>query len=293
MDVNVIMADREFLEGPRWQAGRIWVSDFFAGEVVSAAEDGSDVRIEAELDDWPSGTGLLPDGRLLVVSMQQHRILRREHDGRLVTHADLSGLARGPVNDMAVDPHGNAYVGCFGFDLRGGEDIATAPLIRVTPDGRAEIAADGLYFPNGIVADGQRVVVGETVGNRLSVFDVAADGSLGERRDWARFGEVPATVAYREAVAQAAVTPDGISQPDAEGAIWVADPEHNRAIRVADGGEILAEVPLGKREQAYAVALGGADGRTLFLVVAPGMGEFGFGDRAATVRTARVDVPLG
>ena len=48
--------------------------------------------------------GWLPDGRMLVVSMRDRKMLRQEQSGELVEHADLSGVATGHVNDMVVAP---------------------------------------------------------------------------------------------------------------------------------------------------------------------------------------------
>ena len=42
------------------------------------------------------GLGFLPDGRLLIVSMRDGKLLRREPDGSLVTHADLSAVSQHP-----------------------------------------------------------------------------------------------------------------------------------------------------------------------------------------------------
>lgn len=291
--METVLEKLTFLEGPRWRDGRVWVSDFYTHRVLSAAEDGSDLRVEATVPAQPSGTGVLPDGRLLVVSMRDRRILRREQDGALVTHADLSPLAKGVLNDMAVDPQGRCWVGCFGFDLMGGAPMETALLIRVDPDGSAVVVADELSFPNGAVCDGRTLVVAETFGNRLTGFDVSADGALTHRRDWARFGDPPTSRALAEVLPHLAVVPDGIAEPDAEGAIWVADADHHRAVRVREGGEIAAEVATPDGFQTYAVALGGADGRTLFLACAPSFLEH---ERAHTrdgvLLSTTVDVPL-
>ena len=291
-ELQVVLEKQSYLEAPRWRDGRIWVSDFYTHEVLSARPDGGDARVEAMVPGQPSGTGLLPDGRLLIVSMRDQRIVRREPDGTLITHADLSRLAKGVLNDMAVDPQGRCWVGCFGFDLMAGADLETAVLIRVDTDGTAAVVADGLYFPNGTVVDGTSLVVAETFGNRMSAFDVRPDGSLGERRDWARFGPLPTTTAIGEMLGGLAVLPDGIAQPDAEGAIWVADADHHRAIRVREGGEILDEVTTGEL-QTYAVALGGDDGRTLFLATAPSFLEHERRDtRDAQLLATQVAVPL-
>ncbi len=175
-----------FTECPRWHGGRWYFVDFYSHRVLSMEADGADLRTELTVPAQPSGLGWLPDGRLLVVSMKDRRILRREADGTVVEHADLSDLAAYPLNDMVVDEVGRAYVGNFGFDLMAGEDAAPTPLILVDTDGSARHISEPLYFPNGsvITPDGKTLIVDETFGNRVSAFDILEDGSLGPRRDW-------------------------------------------------------------------------------------------------------------
>lgn len=288
---DTVLGARSFLEGARWHDGRVWVADCYAHEVVSVGADGADPRVEAVVEGQPSGLGFLPDGRLLVASMLDRRILRKEADGTLVTHADLTGPAVGEINDMAVDPQGRCWVGCFGFDLTNGGAYAPAPLIRVDTDGSATVVAEGMAFPNGAICDGRTLIVAETFADRIAAFDVADDGSLLNRRAWARFGEEPGGggLARLGAVTVAA---DGLSEPDAEGAIWVADPTHRRALRVADGGVVLDEVHVDGLG-VYAVALGGPDGRTLFLAVAPShFAHERAHTRDSVLLSRRVDVPL-
>jgi sugar lactone lactonase YvrE len=292
--MQTVLEKLTFLEGPRWRDGRVWVSDFYTHRVLSAAEDGSDLRVEATVPAQPSGTGVLPDGRLLIASMRDQRILRREHDGTLVTHADLAPLAVGVLNDMTVDPQGRCWVGCFGFDLMAGARMETAVLIRVDPDGSAVVVADEMFFPNGTVCDGRTLVVAESFGERLTAFDVDPDGALVNRREWARFGEAPTSRDLAEVLPNLAVVSDGIAEPDAEGAIWVADADHHRALRVREGGEIAAEVAVPNGLNTYAVALGGADGTTLFLCCAPSFLEHERAHtRDAVLLSTRVDVPVG
>jgi len=285
----VVLENHSFLEGPRWRAGRLWVSDFYTHRVLSCRADGSDVRTEAEVPAQPSGLGWLPDGRLLVVSMRDHRVLRRETSGELITHGDLSGIATGVLNDMVVDAAGRAYVGNFGFDLMGGGGVRTASLARIDPDGTATVVAQDLHFPNGAVVLGQTLVLAETLGNRISAFDIGADGALGVRREWARFGDVPPAEDIEQVLGALAVAPDGICA-DAEGAFWVADALGNRMLRVREGGEITDEVDAGV--VVYACVLGGDDGRTLFLCTAPGFAEHERRDtREARLLAVRVEVP--
>lgn len=263
MELRTVVDGYTFFEGPRWHDGRLYVSDFYSHRVISVGAD-ADVRVEAEVPEQPSGIGWLPDGRMLVVSMRDRRLLRREPSGELVTHADLYDLAPWHLNDMVVDARGRAYVGNFGFDLMGGDEPRTTGLIRVDPDGHAERVAEDLFFPNGsvITPDGRTLLVAETRGRCVTAFDIGPDGVLSGRRTWARFGTPPAANAVR---------PDGMCL-DAEGLLWVADAGGNRAVRVTEGGTIADEVPSGDLN-IYACMLGGADGRTLYLCAAPSSAE--------------------
>lgn len=263
-----IAAGFSFLESPRWHDGRLWLSDFYTHRVLRLDAAGR-AQTVCEVPAQPSGLGWLPDGRLLVCAMRERRVLRLEPDGRLVEHADLSAIAGGHINDMVVDGQGRAWVGNFGFDRSGDAPLTPARLACVEPDGTARVAAEGLYFPNGSVLtpDGRTLIVAETMGNRISAFDIAAEGTLGPRRDWAVFGAVPADLrmpAVREAMV---VAPDGMAL-DAEGAVWLADARHRRVLRVAEGGRILQAMSTGELG-AYACMLGGPARRTLYVCVAP------------------------
>lgn len=277
---RTVASGLHFPEGPRWHEDRIWFSDLYSHQVYSAREDGADLRTEATVEAQPSGLGWLPDRRLLIVSQLDRKILRREPDGTLATHADLGGHATGAANDMVVDAAGRAYVGNFGFDLMGGAPHTTASLHRVDPDGTVTEAAADLWFPNGAVITADNVlIVGETFGNRVTAFDLTGDGHLVNRRAWAEFGPVPAEAG--EALKEPPVGPDGCCL-DAEGALWIADATGNRLIRVTEGGTITDEIRPGTG--VFACALGGADGRTLFACTAP--------DFAAEARSAAKEAAL-
>ncbi|WP_290062277.1 SMP-30/gluconolactonase/LRE family protein [Amycolatopsis solani] len=266
----VVLDGFSYLECPRWHDGRLWVSDFYTEKVVAIDGRGG-AEVVAEVPGQPSGLGFLPDGRLLIVSMRDHRVLVRDESGKLSEHADLSGVVSGVLNDMVVDDRGRAWVGNFGFDLMGGAPLRYTTLTRVDPDGSVSVAAEDLGFPNGmVVLPGGVLVVAETFAGRLTAFDIGDDGELSGRRVWAQFGETPRTEDVGEAVQALEVAPDGICA-DAEGAIWVADAVHNRVLRVAEGGEVLDEIDAGTG--VFACMLGGDDGRTLFLCAAPSFAE--------------------
>lgn len=289
-EFTALISGLSFTECPRWRNGRLYVSDFYTRRVLALAMDGTAETV-AQVPGQPSGLGFRADGRMLIVSMRDRRILRREADGSLVEHADLSALAPWHLNDMLVNHDGRAWVGNFGFDLMGGAPARNTVLISVGPDGTAQVAADGLGFPNGMVLtpDGGTLIVAESTMNRLSAFQVTA-GSLGERRTWAAFGDPPASTDAGELLQQVEVAPDGICL-DAEGAVWVADAMHSRLLRVAEGGRIIEERKT-DGVGAFACMLGGDDGRTLFVSVAPTFHEAeASANHRASILMTRVEVP--
>lgn len=208
--------------------------------------------------------------------MLDRKLLRLEPSGHLAEHADLNTVATWHCNDMVVDSHGRAYVGNFGFDTHTpGTAPSEANLALVSPDGRVTRAAEGLWFPNGsvITPDGRTLVVAETRANRLTAFEIGPAGELGARRVWADLG-----VHF----------PDGIAL-DAHGQIWVADPRNRCLIRVAEGGDITSKVDLDRG--AYACALGGIDGHTLYVCAATGSGTHAKSRLEGQILAMRVDVP--
>jgi sugar lactone lactonase YvrE len=255
-----------FLEGPRWHRGEIYVSDFYTHRVLAFNPDGAR-RTVCTVPGQPSGLGFLPNGVMLVVSMRDRRLLRLE-GSRLIEVADLSGLAPFWCNDMLVDRLGRAYVGNFGWNVLEDTNIRTTNVIMVLPDGSARPVADGLTFPNGIVItpDGGTMLIAETFAARISAFDVAADGSLHNRRPWAVFSD-SGFASIAEAVASACPLPDGMAL-DAEGKVWCGDAAARGALRIGEGGAIVDRIDTGELS-AYAVALGGSDRRTLYMCCSP------------------------
>jgi sugar lactone lactonase YvrE len=274
-ELHELISGIDFGEGPRWHDGRLWFSDFYQHRVSAVTVDGERETV-LELDDHPSGLGWLPDGRMLVVSMQKKKVLRVEHDGTTAEHADLSGIASGRCNDMVVSAGGNAYVGNFGFDVWQSGVRQNATLALVRPDGTVEAAAQEMEFPNGsvITPDGRTLVVGESFGRRYTAFDIRPDGKLAKRRVWAQFTDI---------------SPDGCCL-DAEDAIWVANAVGTDVARVHEGGEITDRVDVG--HGTYACMLGDDDGRTLFILTADSSREeLCAGAGTGVIRTMRVDVP--
>jgi sugar lactone lactonase YvrE len=273
-DIRTLLTGLGVGESPRWHEGRLWFSNWGAQEIVAVDLDGnSEViapgpKIAGYCIDW------LPDGRVVVTGEQE--LLRREADGRLVSHVDLSTLPFGP-NEIVVDRRGNIYVNCIGFAF-GREDFRPGAIGLVTPDGAVRTVAEDIHFPNGMVTtpDNSTLIVAESWARRLTAFDIDDDGGLSNRRTWAD------------------IEGDGICL-DADGAIWTQTLQGDKSacLRVREGGEVLDRIDLDL--PCFAATLGGPDGRTLFMMVAefPGVDQLDamFASRTGQVRTARAPAP--
>ncbi len=265
-----------FLEGPRWHDGALWVSDMHAGEVLRVTPDG-DADVVANVAGDPSGLGWRPDGTMLIVSMRDRQLLARDPGGTVSVAADCSALAPHEINDLVVDARGYAFISQFGFDFHGGAPLRKAPLVRVDPDGAVALATEGLRMANGMVVtrDGKTLVAAESAGKDLVAFDLGPDGTLSNQRVWAPLPEYP----------------DGICI-DAEDGVWIASPVGDVFVRVVEGGDVTDTVEVPGRH-AIACAIGGGDGRTLFLCTSPthGQPEESRAARGARVETVTVSVP--
>ena len=264
-DTRTLLTGLGFGESPRWHDGRLWLCNWGFGEVLTVGPDGTGEVAARVPTTIPFSIDWLPDGRLLIVSGPEALLLRPEPDGSLVTHADLTGLDS-LFNEIVVDGRGNAYV-------NGGI------IVLVTAGGTARQVAGGLQFGNGmaVTPDNSTLIVAESHGNRLTAFDIAADGGLSGRRVWADLG---------------GGFPDGICI-DADGAVWYADVPNKRCVRVREGGEVLQTVDADRG--CFACMLGGADGRTLFMLAAEWRGmehlAGGAAERTGKVLAAEAPAP--
>lgn len=261
----------KFPEGPRWHAGRFWISDQLGGRVLTLSEDGGFTEVAAF--SRPSGIGFTTSGDALVARMDEPLVVRIGAGGLVEPVVDLSPLGV-RLNDMVIDPRGRMYLGAYPIE---GDEVARSSIVFVDAGGTPTIAATGLSFPNGIAVtpDLQTLLVAETKAAQITAFSIAADGSLSEPTVWA---------------AMAGRGPDGLCL-DAEGCVWVGCPWTGEALRVAKGGAILESITVPGR-WVMACALGGVDGRTLLLCMAVvGPGGHAAGESVGYVETRRVTVP--
>jgi sugar lactone lactonase YvrE len=248
---HLLLTGRVFGESARWHDGRLWFSDWGTQEIIALDPDGkSNVMFRVPFPTFPFSIDWLPDGRLLIVSASEQPLLRREADGSLVPHADLSSLPDYSWNEITVDSRGNAYINGGSFNLTAGESFAPGIIVLVTPDGSVRQVADGIAFPNGmaITPDNNTLIIAESYGKKLTAFDITPDGSLSNRRIWADLADG---------------IPDGICL-NAEGAIWYGDVPNKRCSLVREGGEVLQVIDLDRG--CFSCTLGGNDQKTLFMI---------------------------
>lgn len=256
-----------FGEGPRWYEGLLWVSDMLGETVHTVTLDGSVTTLDLP-GHAPAGLGFRPDGTLLIVSTERRVVLA--YDGDAVTEiADLSGIAPADLGDMVIDAGGRAYIGS---QAREGGIIA-----RLDLDDSVTVVAEDLDFPNGMVItpDGRTLIVAESIGRRLTAYDIDGGGGLRGRRVFADGLDGP---------------PDGIAL-DAAGGVWTSMTLAHQFERIVDGGAVTDRIDIGDRA-AIACMLGGPELRTLFLVSSSdAYPQRLIGTRLSHVETVTVDIP--
>lgn len=245
MSTEILIDGLSFPEGPRWHEGALWFSDIHAHKVYRFA--GGKAEVTAEIGDRASGLGFLSDGSLLVVSMLDRKLIAVGRDGQQRTYADVSHLSRNFINDMVVDAQGRAYVG----SRNGGTPASKSDsLILALPDGTSSVLLDDMVSPNGsvITRDGKYLIIAETAVGRLNRFALNADGTLGERT-------ILCELAGRHI--------DGICL-DAAGGVWCGG-GNGGLFYVQPDGALGTVIDFPPDRMVLATALGGPDGRTLFL----------------------------
>ena len=274
---TLICQDFTFIEGPRWHEGALWFSDFY-DKAVFRVVPGERPEKVVSVPQQPSGLGWLPNGDLLVSSMLDKTLYRWSETEGLKEYADVSAVAERRINDMLVEPGGRAWVGNFGFVHQDGESIAPGTLARVDTDRSVHAAAGNLLFANGMVLVncGNTLIVAETYRGCLTAFDIESTGHLVNRRLWAQLPEGD--------------VPDGICVDAAE-AIWVASPTTGSVLRVREGGEVTDSIQTGRK--AIACALGGDEGRTLFVSSSESTDrDICLDRRSASIHAFEVPVPV-
>lgn len=165
-------------------SGTAYISDTQNGIIYRITSDG-------RATPWaktgaPNGHKVLADGTHLVCDGSHHAVLRLDSGGKVLGNAvsEYNGQPLRAPNDLTLDAKGGFY-----FTDPGGSDeknpIGTVYYVDV--NGKTQLVAQGLAFPNGIVLrpDGKSLLVGESKYNRILAYDVLVPGKVGPLRVFA------------------------------------------------------------------------------------------------------------
>jgi len=218
----------------------------------------------------------MADGRLLIATALDRKLLWVAPGGEVTLAADLQDVATGVLNDMVVDGRGRAYQGDIGFDFAKRETPRPGRVILFTEDGGARVAAQDVTFPNGcaVTSDGAHYFVAETLADRVSRFRIADDGTLVDR----------------EVFAQLDSPPDGLCL-DAGGGVWIGQPRAARFAHIAPDGTVDRTID-SAAPFAVACVLGGEGRGTLFMTSADtDLERLATGDSRGRIDTLTVHEP--
>jgi sugar lactone lactonase YvrE len=238
-------------ESPRWRDGILYISDVHNFRIARVHADGS-VDTLCKVDGRPAGMDFAADGSLLLATGVGRELMRIDPGtGEMDRLASLGERAKAYLNDLVTHPNGWSWFGDTGFRFGIDEPVANGSLWGFHADHGLKQVASEIFFPNGLVVspDGAVLYVAETFGKRITAFDIAADGTLGDRRLHA---SLPAE-------------PDGLCL-DAEGCLWVPLLFQGDFIRIAPDGSEIARLHF-PGMNAIACIAAGPDRRALFLCV--------------------------
>lgn len=187
-------------EGNAWGGGR-------NGKVYKVSPDGK-VHEVAQLPSGsiPNGVTLDRAGNFVYCDLGKKAVMRLSPDGKVSMIADRVGtLALSLPNFASYDAEGNLYVSNSSTQEIGkvlSELEKPAPngaLVRIRPDGRGEIVAEGIYFANGTAIDPKEdaVYVLESSRNDCLRIQIKKDGAFGKPEVYAKgFPALPDGMAF-------------------------------------------------------------------------------------------------
>ncbi|KAG2774739.1 hypothetical protein JG687_00015283 [Phytophthora cactorum] len=251
---RTLLDDIVYGEGPRFRipSRELYFTDMHDKKVIKySLTTGKRTLVYEDPEDMLSGLGWLPDGRLLISSMNKRQVLVHDEEANATKlFADVKDVTRVRANDMVVSTSGRAYLGSFGFHHAEIKSIASSAIVSIGTDGTVRVEATGVVFPNGMVItpDGKTLIVGETFEGRLTAYDIGEDGKLSNGRLWADLGSLV----------------DGICL-DAEGCVWASIVQSGLyqtgggLVRIKEGGDIMDVIGFGAngiKNSVFACQLG-------------------------------------
>ncbi|MBA4108612.1 MAG: gluconolactonase [Leptothrix sp. (in: Bacteria)] len=233
-----------------------------ANRITRIAADGSTSTF-LDNSNGSNGLGFTANGDLYAVQVLKPRVgIVYPPAKAKVLVEQFEGKGFGRPNDLVVTPQGTVYFSDSGAapNAQPKPDPATVnkpAVYQITPTGDVKRLANDIERPNGIQLspDNKVLYVANTAGEHVLAFDIAADGSVGPRRNFAKLE------GWRKTDTGTSSGADGLAV-DAEGRLYVAS---TAGIQVfSNQGEALGTIALPKAPQNLAFA--GPDKKTLYVV---------------------------
>jgi gluconolactonase len=249
---TLVASGFQFPEGPAWSGKALYVSNCYS-DWVARIEDGAldtfAVRPTRPFDfGKTNGLAFGADGSLYACDYGVNAIVKFSPSGECRLVADgWNGEAFDRPNDLAFGPDGSLY---FSDPKSYSETTDDGEVFRITPEGAVERAASGLHFPNGVAVspDGRRLYLAESAMERVLVFPIGEDGSLGDPEEF---------------VSMPGGDPDGMAFDEA-GNLYVAHFGGSAVWKIAPSGEPIGVLRTPGAKPSN-VAFGGKDKKTLFV----------------------------
>jgi gluconolactonase len=264
--VTPLISGYDTPEGPAFDGlGNLYFVNWSTSSIVKLTPEG----VAAEFFNTggiPAGLAFHQDGSLYVADEgdDTHGVLRVTGNRATILANTFEGASLNGANDLVFDREGVLY---FSDPWRSSLANPVGGFYRLFADGRLERLDHGLAFPNGVAlsADGDAVFLAETYRNRILRYEIAPDGRVGPRDE---FAALPG-----------AHGPDGMAFDEA-GNLYVAHYGGGKVAIYGPSGEIAGEISV-PGENVTNVAFGGADRQTLIITEVA----------TASVYTTRVDIP--
>ena len=255
MDLETLAWGYGLVEGPRTDTdNNLYYTDVYKGGVYRRSPDGT-IETLVENRKFVGGLALHADGGFLMTGAT----VEHWKDGTSRTLFSLENI--NSFNDLHPDAEGRVYVGCIRSNL---EDLKAEKIpgecYRIELDGSTTELYGGVEVSNGIgfSPDGGTLYHVDSTSKGIIVHDVAADGSVSNRRHIGRD-------AFERGI------PDGMCV-DVDGNLWVAHVGGRRVAKLSPMGDLLDEIPV-PAKAITSCAFGGPEMTDLYIVTADNLDD--------------------
>lgn len=236
------------IEGPATDRdGNIYAVNFERQGTIGRVSPEGESEIFVELPEGSIGNGIRfnKEGHLLVADYTNHNVLLIDPTTKNISvFAHHDGMNQ--PNDLAIDDNQNLYLSDPNWKA------STGNIWRVDPDGRISLLEENMGTTNGIEVspDGQTLYVNESVQRNVWAYDLAADGSISNKRLLLQFPDHGM---------------DGM-RCDSEGNLYITRHGKGTVAMVSPQGEVLREIVLTGKKPSN-ITFGGPDGKTCYVTL--------------------------